>query len=149
MLMDLTFTGVLTKFYIVCIILINIYCLLKEREILGCTRISIKRQCNELNSVFFKGTLPDKNDSRQMLESKLYKILSMHDSSAVWRRGFIISTVFAIFIRLFTEITSVNLIAIHIIMVAILYFYHHFMKFHVYDLGKKIGAQLILQLRTK
>jgi hypothetical protein len=144
---NISFDGIIIKFYLIFAIVTTIYSVLKEREEFGCTKLSVKRQCNKLNSIYLRGTLPDVNDTRGQIEFKLLKLLSVHEISVVWRKSFILSTAICIFIKLFSDVKPNNLVALHIVIIAILYFYLHFMNFHIYKLIKQVGSRLIIGLR--
>lgn len=147
MFSSISLTNISVKFYLVITIIIFIYCILKEREELGCTKITIKKQCDELNSVYFKDSIPKSTDTRTMLEYKLLRLLSLYEFSSAWRKCYIISTILCIFIKLLTNVSNVNLISLHLITTAILYFYHNFMIYRVFKYAKQIGTSIIIKLR--
>jgi hypothetical protein len=59
---------------------------MKEREELGCYRLSIGRQCIDEESVYVKNTKAEPNDTTDDLYKRLGSILSYHEKAGVWRR---------------------------------------------------------------
>jgi len=133
--------------YYFSIIPIMYYSVMKEREEMGCNKFSVEKQCNELNSVFLKNTQPLKNDSKEILTGKLLKLLSIYQGSAVWRRCYIIATAMFFIIRIFApDIKDEFAIAMHLLFVAVLYFYHNYLNYHLYRLAKNIGEDIVAKI---
>lgn len=147
MFSNISLTNISVKIYLVIIIIVFIYCILQEREELGCTKVTIKKQCDELNSVYYKDSIPKPTDTRTILEYKLLRLLSLYKFSNVWKKCFIISTILCIFIKLLTNVSNINIISLHLITIAILYFYHNFMIYHVFRYARQIGTGIIIKLR--
>jgi hypothetical protein len=143
------FNDIFNKIYFGIIIIIFIYSLFKERKEFGCSSyFSISRHCNDLNSIYLKGTFPLKNDNTDTLIKKLKSILSIHLKYAIWRKCFIIATIITFFAKGLTpDIKPQTLISLHIVSMAIIYFYHNFMNFHVYRLADNIGTLILLELK--
>lgn len=132
------------QLYLVIILTIFVYCILKEREEFGCSGLTVKKQCNELKSIFFKDTMPLNTDTKKQLINKLKEILRLHERNAVWRRCFILATIIIFLFKVTnTDIKFESLIMLHLIIVVIIYFYHNFMNFHVYRIADTIGNQII------
>jgi len=143
------FNDIFNKIYFGIIIIIFIYSLFKERAEFGClSYFSISKHCNDLNSIYLKGTYPSKNDNKDTLIKKLKSILSIHLKFAIWRKCFIIATIIIFFAKgLSPEIKPQTLIGLHLISMSIIYFYHNFMNFHVYRLADNIGTLILLELK--
>ena len=94
------FNILFNRLYFTVIFIIFIYSLLKERQEFGCSGwFKVKKHCNDMNSIYFKGTKPLKTDSKEILSKKLKSILTIHNKHAIWRKCFIISTVIVIFVN--------------------------------------------------
>ena len=63
--------------YLLSIPIVLIYSFLKEREEFGCKGWTIKKQCNELESVYLRGTQYKKTDTKNTLYAKLKKVMSL------------------------------------------------------------------------
>lgn len=139
------FNNIFNKVYFSIIIIIFIYALFKERNEFGCSsNFSVKKHCNDLDSVYLKGTQPSNSDTKEVLIKKLKSILSIHLKYAVWRKCFIIATVIIFFTKGLTpDIKPQTLIGLHLITLSIIYFYHNFMNFHVYRLADKVGTSIL------
>ncbi len=136
-----------TKIYFGMSIFILIYSILKEREEYGCSGFSIKKQCDELKSIYFNNTYPLPTDNKKTLIIKLKKLLSFHSNCAVWRKCFIIATVIIFIIRCInTEIKYESLISLHLTIIGILYFYHNYLDFHIYRVADDIGSKILEML---
>ena len=145
---DNFFNNIFNKIYFSSIIVIFIYAIFKEREEFGCSKLfTIKKQCNELNSIYLQGTYPYPLDTKHILIKKLKSILSIHLKYAVWRKCFIIGCLIILFTKgLNPDIKPHLLIGLHIITISILYFYHNFMNFHLYRLADNIGTLILNNL---
>jgi len=133
-------------------IFIIIYAVLKERQELGCTRISIEKQCNENNSVFAKDTKYKNNDTIQIIFNKLYNILDYHEKSGVWKRCVILSIIICFLIYTIDLQHKINIDEfkiMFIIICAILYFYHNFINYHHFRILQKNGKELLMNLNNK
>ena len=144
---NILFNGI----YFTIILLIFIYSLLKERQEFGCSGwFKVKKHCNDMNSIYFKGTEPLNTDSKEILSKKLKSILRIHNKHAIWRKCFIISTVIIFFVKgLNQDIKPESLIGVHLITLSIIYFYHNFMNFHVNRIADKVGSQIIDMINAK
>ena len=69
------------------------YSIVKERQELGCFRVSIDKQCDDDESVYVKNTKMEKNDNCQDLLDRLSSIVSYHEKGGVWRRCVIIAAI--------------------------------------------------------
>ena len=144
---NILFNGI----YFTVIFIIFIYSLLKERQEFGCSGwFKVKKHCNDMDSIYFKGTKPQKTDSKEILSKKLKSILRIHNKHAIWRKCFIISTVIVIFVKgLNQDIKPQSLIGVHLIALSITYFYHNFMNFHVNRIADKVGSQIVDMLNAQ
>lgn len=136
-----------TKIYFGIIMLIFIYSIFKEREEYGCSEFSIKKQCDELKSIYFTNTYPLTTDNKKTLIKKLKSLLSIHQKYAVWRKCFIIATVIIFMTKCINiEIKYEFLISLHLIILGILYFYHNYLNFHIYRIAYNIGSKILEML---
>ena len=137
-----------TQAYVGGSILALVYAILKERIELGCPKgFKLEKHCDDLKSIYMFDALPKKSDSKRVLTKKLISLLSMHEKAAVWRKCFIIGTVITVLTKgLSPDIDDKILIALHLSTVAILYFYHNFMNFHVYRQARNVGLDIIKRL---
>ena len=137
------------KLYMLSIPLVIFYAISKEREEFGCKKISIEKQCNELESVYLKGTKFETADTKKILYTKLKKLISLNDNVTFWKKSYIMSTIICIVIQNFiSDIKDHVLITLHITIFAILYFYLNFMFFHIDLQAKKIGFELVDKLSS-
>ena len=118
--------------YIITIIfvIIILYAIMKEREELGCYRVSVDRQCIDENSVYVKNTKAEPNDNCKDLDERMRSILSYQEKGAVWRRCIILATIIIIYIYIVynanNQIISINHYMILLLVIfAIIYFYHN------------------------
>jgi hypothetical protein len=136
-----------TRLYTYIVIFIFIYSILKEREEYGCSQFSIEKQCDELKSIYFKNTYPLKTDNKEILINKLKNLLSMHSRYAVWRKCFIIATVIIFLFKcIYVESIDETLISLHLIIIAIFYFYHNYINFHIHRISDMIGSKILEML---
>lgn len=139
------FNILFNRTYFTVIFIIFIYSLLKERHEFGCSSwFKIKKHCNDVDSIYFKGTQPLKSDSKEILSKKIKSILSIHKKHAIWRKCFIISTIIIFFAKgLNQDIKAQSLIGIHLVTMSIIYFYHNFMNFHVNRVADNLGSEIV------
>ena len=148
--MTIDFNIIFNGIYFTIVLLIFIYSLLKERQEFGCSgSFKIKKHCNDMDSIYFKGTSPVKTDTKEILSQKMESVLSIYEKHAVWRKCFIMSTIIMFFVKgLNQDIKPQSLIGIHLIALFIIYFYHNFMNFHVNKTAKTVGLKILNQLKT-
>jgi hypothetical protein len=138
------YNKIFIQLYVCIVFIVFIYSIFKEREEFGCSGFTIKKQCNELKSIFFNGTTPLNTDTTKQLIDKIKKILQLHERHAVWRRCFILSTINIFLFKVTNvEIQTQTLVIYHLIMFCVIYFYHNFMNYHVYRIADTIGSQII------
>lgn len=78
---------------------------MKEREELGCYRVSVAQQCDDHESVYIKGTHMEEGDTTQELYERMVSILSYHEKAGVWKRCVILSTILVLFAFLLISLT--------------------------------------------
>lgn len=134
---------------------ILVYAVLKERQEAGCYRLSVGRQCMDEQSVHVIGTKLEPGDDVPTIVARLKSALSFHEKSGVWRRCYIIGTVLTlvVLLALWTstcnpkqqqhKVDSWTFIGIHIVFVAILYFYTNFLNYHYMRRLKENGEELV------
>lgn len=143
-----------TRIYLFIMCIITYYAVAKEREELGCYRISIARQCDDQNSVYVYGTKPSSKDTRKILISRMKSVLSYHEKAGVWRRCFILGIVLTIIAySIVTSCSSSRRIAkihnwfiVHIMFVAILYFFFNYINYHHMRNLKNNGLEILNML---
>jgi len=150
---------------LIVIILVGIllYAILKEREELGCYRLSIAKQCNENNSVFLINTKHHHSDTTDISIKRLISILSYHEKSAVWRRCFIISTILVFIIFLVTKVNNDNnnsktiqnpnniyfWIVLLLLFFTVLYFFFNYINYHHFRKLKENGVEILENLNKE
>ena len=137
------------KIYIFIMCLITFYAIAKEREELGCYRISIARQCDDNNSVFLHGTKSTSKDTRKVLLSRMKSILSYHEKAGVWKRCFILGIILTmVAYSIVTAYTcgSHNWFIVHILFVTILYFFFNYINYHHMRNLKNNGMEILNRL---
>lgn len=124
--------------YLVTAAAIGMYALFKEREESACLRWSIGRQCDDDESVYVRGTAPQNKDTAKVLAKRIESSLSYHEKAGVWKRCYLIGTVLVLIVWLAltlgcTKQKHVNawlLISLHLVFVAVLYFYMNYINYH-------------------
>ena len=134
-----------------CLVLLGlVYAVLKEREEAGCHRgVSVSRQCADENSVYVRGTKMQPQDSPDDLALRMRSILSYHEKGGVWKRCYIIATglVFIVYIVGSCCPDKKGNIAywftLHMMFLAILYFFFNYINYHHFRLLKRIGTDIL------
>lgn len=125
---------------------VGAYALVKERAELGCVGVDAsKRQCADEDSVYVRGTAPAPDDSVPQTCARLRSVLSYHEKAGVWKRCFLIAACLA-----FLGVAASRAVAkpawrfamLHLVFVAVLYFYHNFVNYHHMRVLKKRGMSL-------
>ena len=123
------------------------YAITKEREELGCYRMSIGRQCDDEDSVYVKNTKMEVEDTCRDKKDRLKSIVSYHEKGGVWKRCVIISlvTVFTVYIiyRLQSNFQLYSYLSLFLINFTIIYFYHNYINYHHFRLLKKNAVEII------
>lgn len=148
-------------FYIIIFILVGLaiyYAIAKEREELGCYRMSIGRQCVDDESVYVKNTRMEKDDTCDDLINRMTSIISYHEKGGVWRRCLILSLVSSIFIFIVSQIYKENkddekiifyYLSIIVVNFCIIYFYHNYINYHHFRLLKRNGKEILKEFKNK
>jgi hypothetical protein len=131
---------------------ILIYCILKERDEMGCKQeFTISQHCNDMNNKFVHPTIYNEHDSQLVIRDKIRKTWDYNDDAAFWRKSYILSFGLTCLSYLICGVNDVNSEQNFGIMMitstAILYFYHNFMNNHVYRQLKKNGNMLLERLK--
>jgi hypothetical protein len=123
---------------------------LKEREELGCYRLSIGTQCDDENSVFVKNTKMQPSDTEKELKERLLSIISYHEKSGVWKRCVILATIQVVFAYIILKSCPCNnatpWIFIHIVFITVMYFFFNYINYHHFRILKKNGTDIINKL---
>lgn len=132
----------------VCVAIACVYAVLKEREELGCYRISIARQCDDANSVYVRGTKMEAGDSAKTLRARMASILSYHEKAGVWRRCLILATALVLVVALLGSWCNATgkWIALHIVITCIIYFYFNYLNYHHFRNLKNNGLEILEKL---
>jgi hypothetical protein len=134
-----------------------IYAVLKERQELGCYRLSIDRQCIDENSIYLKNTKGYKTDSCQILYEKMESILSYHEKGGIWKRCLILATIITSFIYIVSN-SNINkkinnniyqYVIFLLVIFAIIYFYHNFLNYHHFRKLKQNGIEILSLIKQK
>ena len=132
----------------VVVILIIYYAIVKEREELGCFRLSIEKQCDDGNNVFLKNTKLEKTDTCDNALQRLQSIINYHEKGAIWRRCVLMSFVSVLGLYVLNRAsnhsgTKYTYVLFMIINFAIIYFYHHYIEYHHFRNLKYNGEEII------
>lgn len=135
--------------YIFVIIIISFYSVLKEREELGCYRLSIAKQCDDDNSVYVSGTNPSISDTPEMLRKRMESVLSYHEKAGVWRRCYILATLLTLIA--YGIITSCpcgyySYAVVHVLFFAVMYFFFNYINYHHMRRIKQNGMKILSML---
>ena len=134
--------------------IILVYAVLKEREELGCYRISIGRQCIDEESVYVKNTKAEQGDSCKDLHERMGSILSYHEKAGVWKRCIIIATIITFFVYIVYNINknfnNINqYIVLLLVTFSLIYFYHNYINFHHFKRLKQNGIEILQLMKQK
>lgn len=126
------------------------YALMKEREELGCYRLSIGKQCIDEESIYVKNTKAEQGDTCKDLYDRMESILSYSEKGGVWKRCIIIASVilFCVYIvyGINNKFKNINQYALLLLLIfTLLYFYHNYINYHHFRKLKQNGVE-ILQL---
>jgi len=130
------------------------YAVLKEREELGCYRVSIGRQCIDEESVYVKGTKATPSDTCDDLVQRISSLLSYHEKAGVWKRCFILSFIATIFVYLTYNLNKkLNNIfyffIIFLLIFTLMYFYHNYINYHHFRNLKRNGEEILSFMKQK
>lgn len=143
--------------YIIIFIVISIviyYAIAKEREELGCYRVSVGRQCIDDESVYVKNTRMERDDTCKDLVDRMTSIISYHEKGGVWRRCLILSLISTIFVFIVSQISKdckniFYYLSIVIVNFCIIYFYHNYVNYHHFRLLKRNGTEILNEFKNK
>ena len=146
--------NIINIFIIILLIGIIYYAIQKEREELGCYRISIGRQCIDEESVYVKNTKMNLNDNFDDLINRLISILSYHEKAGVWKRCLIISCIIVLFIYIIYNInkkldTIFHYIVLLLLIFTLIYFYHNYINYHHFRRLKNNGNEIMNEIKKK
>jgi hypothetical protein len=114
--------------------LVIFYAIVKEREELGCYRVSVGRQCDDDESVYVKNTKMLKNDTRADKIERLRSIVSYHEKGGVWKRCVLMAmiSVLAVYViyRVQPEFRFHSFLLLLLVNFTVLYFYHNYINYH-------------------
>jgi hypothetical protein len=140
--------------YIISIILAMVffYSIAKERQELGCYRVSIDRQCIDDESVYVKNTKMSSNDSCEDLVSRMTSIISYHEKGGVWKRCLIIAAIIVAVVYVVYNMNSkfdniYHYLVILLLIFALLYFYHNYINYHHFRILKHNGVEILENIK--
>jgi len=133
---------------IIIIICIFLYAILKEREELGCYRISIAKQCDDNNSVYLLNTKMENGDTKEILKKRLISIVSYHEKAGVWRRCYILSLALLFIILIVDKIAHKRnniyyWIVLLLLFFAVHYFFFNYINYHHFRNLKENAIEII------
>jgi len=127
--------------------LVVFYAITKEREELGCYRMSVGRQCVDEDSVYVKNTKMEETDTCRDKMERLKSISSYHEKGGVWKRCVILSlvSVFAVYLiyRMQSNFQLYSYLFLFVINFTIIYFYHNYVNYHHFRLLKRNALEII------
>ena len=135
--------------WIAMITVITFYAIMKEREELGCFRVSIATQCDDHNSVYVKGTKMEKNDTNDTLYKRMMSIMSYHEKGGVWKRCIILATILTLFAFLILSLTKTeegrvgSWIMLYLMFFIVMYFYFNYLNYHHHRNLKNNGQEIL------
>lgn len=133
--------------------LVVFYAITKEREELGCYRMSVGRQCVDEDSVYVKNTKMEDKDTCPDKMERLKSITSYHEKGGVWKRCVILSliSVFAVYLiyRMQSNFQLYSYLFLFLINFTIIYFYHNYINYHHFRLLKRNAAEIIDSMPCK
>ena len=128
-----------------------LYAILKEREELGCYRVSIGQQCDDDGSVYLKNTKMSSTDTRNDKIERLKSIVSYHEKGAVWRRCVLLSIISVLIVYIMYRVQPVFQYHSYLLLVllnfTILYFYHNYINYHHFRRLKNNGVEILETLK--
>lgn len=132
--------------YLAALCVLTIYAVLKERMENGCKRVSIDRQCIDDHSVFLVDAVPSAGDAPADSVRKLVACLSFHEKAAVWRKCVLLSNAYAFVVVMFLwdvlgRVPVERLVLMHVVFLAIMYFFFNYMNFHYHRRLKEHGVR--------
>ena len=130
------------------------YAIMKEREELGCYRLSVGRQCIDEESVYVKNTKAESEDTCKDLYERMVSIMSYHEKAGVWRRCLIIALIIIFFVYIVYNInkkfnTIYEYIVLLLIIFTIMYFYHNYLNYHHFRRLKQNGIDILELMKHK
>ena len=129
------------------------YAVLKEREELGCYRVSIGRQCIDEDSVYVKNTKAEQGDTCKELYERMESILSYQEKAGVWKRCIIMAAIMTFFVYVVYNINHKFNINQYIILLlvsfSLIYFYHNYINYHHFRKLKQNGIEILQLMKQK
>jgi hypothetical protein len=130
------------------------YALMKEREELGCYRLSIGRQCLDEESVYLKNTKAEPGDKCKDLYERMVSILSYQEKGGAWKRCIIIATIITFFVYIVYSINNkLNNISHYAVLLLVIftlqYFYQNYINYHHFRKLKQNGVEILQLIKQK
>ncbi len=141
------------RIYIGLISIATLYAIAKEREDSACNKpvYSVSKQCDEDSTPYITGTIPDQSDSAETLVKKIESALSFYEKGAVWRKCILLSNAYMFVVLMFTSNSTCmpiqHYVLMHLVFIAIMYFYFNYINYHYLRRLKANGttaAELLL-----
>ena len=128
-----------------------VYAIAKEREELGCNRISVGRQCVDEESVYLKGTKMSPGDTYQDKLDRLQSIVSYHEKGGVWKRCLVMALVAVLAVHVVYTLQPVFKLQSYTVLILvhffILYFYHNYVNYHHFRRLKHNASEILDSMR--
>lgn len=127
------------------------YAIVKEREELGCYRISVGRQCDDDESVYLKNTKMTPTDTHSDKIDRLKSIVSYHEKGGVWKRCVLMAivNVLAVYIiyRVQPTLQFHSYVLLLLVNFTVLYFYHNYVNYHHFRRLKNNAVEILDTLK--
>ena len=140
--------------YLIGFLIIIFYAVMKEREELGCYRLSIDRQCIDEESVYVRNTKAESKDTCKDLYERIDSILSYHEKAGIWKRCIVIATIITFFVYIVYNINNkfnnINqYVVLLLVIFTIIYFYHNYINYHHFRRLKQNGLEIMQLIKQK
>ena len=127
------------------------YAIVKEREELGCYRISVGRQCDDDESVYLKNTKMMPTDTHADKLDRLRSIVSYHEKGGVWKRCVLMAmiSVLAVYViyRVQPNFQFHSYVLLLLVNFTVLYFYHNYVNYHHFRRLKNNANEILETLK--
>lgn len=127
------------------------YAILKEREELGCYRVSVGQQCDDDDSVYVKNTKMSPNDTRSDKIDRLKSIVSYHEKGGVWKRCILIAIINVLVVYIIYRVQPTlpfhSYLLLLLVNFTVLYFYHNYINYHHFRRLKNNAIEILDTLK--
>ena len=131
--------------------LVIFYAIVKERQELGCYRVSVDRQCDDDESVYLKNTKMSPGDTHAEKIERLRSIVSYHEKGGVWKRCVLMAMISVLAVYVIYRVQPVfkfhSYILLLLVNFTILYFYHNYINYHHFRRLKNNANEILDTLK--